>query len=281
MKLTKREVMLLFVLGTVAILFVGINYLFMPLYSSNAELKNTLATLQDQVATLQVDQQITGSIDGQIEEELAKTEALSEPFASSIRPEQISYWLNSLLLKNSLKMDSIEFTDIASAAPNFDADRTVPPSEKLDLPIQNTADIVNGEQAAAADATQTADAAGTGGETAADTTQTGAADTAAAPETYCTQVILNATGSYTDIKNFMTALYSGQRALTVDTLTLSDYEMGGKMAVVSMRFFGAPLTQDIQGETYDFPAPSGQNALMQENEAPTSEPTEETAEEAS
>ncbi len=272
MKLTKREVMLLFLLGTVAIVFIGLNYLIMPLYNSNQDMKDTLSILNDQLITMQTDQQITGTIDTQIEAATKETEEASEPFVYSIRPEQLTYWLNSLLQANNMEMNAIEFTDIASAAPNFETDREAPSGSNLELPIQNMADIVNGESAAAVQesSAQPTDAAADGEGTAAQEETDGAAsDTVAAPpETYCTQVILNATGSYEDISKFMNALYADGRALAVDSLTITDYQEGGQMAAVAIRFFGAPLPNDLEEESYSFPAPAGQSSLMQENPAP-------------
>jgi hypothetical protein len=270
MKLTKREMMLLFVLGTVAIVFIGVNYLVMPLYNTNKELNDTLSGLNDQLLTLQNDQRIAGTIDAQIQKEMDKTAGLSEPFAQSIRHEQVSYWLNALLKANNLALHSVEFTDIVSAAPNFDTDTSIPPAQKLILPIQNTADIASGKQQAQpspsdAAAQNTADAAP------ADNAQTAAP--AAPPETYCTQVILNATGSYANISKFLDALYAGGRSLTVDSLLIGDYQDGGKMLVIVIRFFGAPLPDGAEEKSYDFPVPAGQGSLMQENTAPEPTPT--------
>lgn len=284
MKLTKREIMLLFVLGTVAVVFIGVNYLILPLYNSNQGLRDNLAALNDQLLTLGTDQQITGSIDGQIEKEMEKTTELSAPFAQSIRPEQVAYWLNSLLKANHMELNAIEFTDVVSAAPNFANDQPVPPSDKLELPIQNTADMVSGKQAAAADATAALPAeqpaaqpsAQPSGTAADGQAQAGATaeDASASPETYCTQAILNATGSYADISRFMEALYAGGRPLTVDSLTISDYQNGGKMAVIAIRFFSAPLPEGVQGGAYSFPAPAGNGPLMRENTPAEPTPTE-------
>lgn len=279
MKLTKREMMLLFVLGTVAIVFIGVNYLVMPLFTSNKELNDTLSGLNDQLMTLQINQQTAGTIDAQIQKEMDTTTELSAPFAQSIRHEQVSYWLNALLKANNLTMNSIEFTDIISAAPNFDSDKPASSLQKLDLPIQNTADIASGKQTAQPSETPTDAATQNTTDTAADTTQTATTaqadttQTAAPPETYCTQVILNATGSYANISKLMDALYAGGRMLTVDSFSIGDYQDGGKMLVIAVRFYGAPLPDGVEGQSYDFPAPAGQGSLMQENTAPEPSPS--------
>jgi|GEM_PF-6861423 len=286
MKITKREMMLLFVLGTVAILFIGLNYLVMPLYNSNKTLQDNLGLLNDQLLTLQIGQQSAGTIDAQIEKEAGLTAEKSAPFAQSIRPEQVSYWLNQILKADNLRMDAIEFTDVVTAVPNYENDRSAPPESTEDLPIQNTADIINGKQAAAtpppASATDAAaqpsaaatdTAAADAAAAAAAAAQAAAGQTAAPPETYCTQVVLNATGTYADIKRFMGSLYAADRPLTVDSLTISDYDAGGKMAVIVIRFFSAPLPDSVGEESYSFPAPAGQGALMQENIAPEPSPT--------
>jgi hypothetical protein len=82
------------------------------------------------------------------------------------------------------------------------------------------------------------------------------------PETYCTQVILNATGSYENISKFMNALYADGRSLTVDNLGINEYQNGEKIAMVSIRIFSAPFLDNVREESYSFPAPAGQAALM-------------------
>jgi hypothetical protein len=271
MKQTTREIVLLFLLGAVGIILIGVYLLILPLNNSNLELKETLSILNDQLITVQTDQQITGTADTQIEEEILKTDESIGPFLYSVRPEQLTYWLDGLLTANNMEMNAIEFTDIASAAPDFEMDRPTPPAGNLELPIENTTNVMNGENAPApqeSPAQPTDDAAA----------QTETDGTAAAPETYCTQVILNATGSYEDISNFMNALYADGRALTVDSLTITDYQEGGKMAAIAIRFFGAPLPDDAQEKAYSFPVPAGQSTLMEENETPEVTPEEETQE---
>lgn len=277
MKLTTREIILLFLLGAVGIILIGVYLLILPLNNSNQGMKETLSILNDQLITVQTDQQITGTADTQIEEELLKTDEAIGPFLYSVRPEQLTYWLDGLLTANNMEMNAIEFTDIASAAPDFEMDRPTPPAGNLELPIENTTNIINGESAPAPQESpdQPTDAAADTADAAAQTETDG---TAAAPETYCTQVILNATGSYEDISKFMNALYADGRALTVDSLTISDYQEGGKMAAVAIRFFGAPLPDDAQEKAYSFPAPAGQSTLMEETETPEVTPEEETQE---
>ncbi len=270
MKLSKREMMLLFVLGAVAIVFIGVNYLVMPLFTTNKELNETLSGLNDQLLTLQTDQQTAGAIDGQIQKEMDKTTALSAPFSQSIRREQVSHWLNSLLNANNLNMYSIDFTDVVSAAPSYDTDRSVPPDGNIDLPIQNAADIAGGKTEPQPTETP-ADAAASGDAPAA---AAEGAQTAAPPETYCTQVVLNATGSYADIVKLMDAIYADGRSLVVDGLSINDYKDGDMIAMVSMRFFGAPLPDGVEDQSYAFPAPAGQGSLMKENTAPQPSPAE-------
>jgi hypothetical protein len=278
MKLTKREVTLLFLLAVVAMAYFAISFLILPQFKNNLDKANTIISLNDQLAALKIEDQTDGNVDILIEKENERYAELSKPFLESFDREQIDYWLNSLINENNLKKYSISYSDITSSGTNFDAERVLPDSKKIQLPLQNAVDTITGVPTAAPQpssdqkpaafslpAQQTGEAAA-GENNAAAASQAG--QQTAAVQMYSMQAELNITGSYNDISKFMDALYSSGRMLAVNGFNINDFEGGGRTAVVSIRFFSVPLLDGQNIQAYDFPVPSGRDTLMAEN-APT------------
>ncbi len=283
MKLTRREVTLLFLLAVVALAYFGINYLIMPQYRSNLEKQQIVAQLNDQLTNLNIDGQV--DLDALMKEAKAKSAEVGKSFSFSIDPEQIDYWVDTLLTQNALSKVSSAYTDMTPSNPDFTEDIALPQSSgEPGMALQNAANIINGVNAAspsAGDASSPTDTQGAVSSVTAENGNNSAADANVAEAQqpaaglYCTQLVLNAAGSYDNISKFMDALYASGRSLVVDGFTISDNLIGteGKLAVITVRFFGAPMLDEGGVQAYDFPAPQGRPALMTEPPAPTPTPS--------
>lgn len=285
MKLTKREVTLLFLLAVVAMVYFGINYLILPEYKINLEKQNSIASLNDQLINLNINGKT--DLDALMNEAKVKSADLSKPFSSSIDPEQIDYWINTLLKQNGLTKISSAYMDLTPANPDFITDTALADSDaELPLAIQNAVNTITGVSNAGTSAAASAAPAPASGASAQTSENiNGTAETANTNSEnieppvsglYCTQLVLNAVGSYDNISKFMDALYAGGRSFVVDSFTVSDNPnstAGGKLAVVTIRFFGAPLVDESTAQAYDFPTPQGQSSLMNETPAPTPTPS--------
>ena len=280
MKLTKREVTLLFLLAVVAIVYIGINYLILPEYKTNLEKQNFIASLNDQLINLNINGKT--DLDALMNEAQTKSADLSKPFSYSIEPEQIDYWINTLLKQNGLTKTFSAYMDLTPANPDFIADTALADSDaELPLAIQNAVNTINGASNTAAASNPDESAADVSAQTSenindAAGTENESSENMPVPGLYCTQLVLNAVGSYDNISKFMDALYADGRSLVVDGFTVSDnpdITVGGKLAVVTIRFLGAPLVDESAAQAYDFPSPEGQSSLMKETPAPTPAPS--------
>lgn len=254
MKLTKREITLLFVLAAVFIAFIGVRFFLLPEYQLYKEKLLTTTELTAQLDSAQTDNGQKDTTADQLTVEKENYTELSKPFESSIEQEQVVYWLSGLLKSNNLTVYSTEFTNDSSTVVGFDAERTVPVQDQTQLPIQNAVNSIIGAVEETAETTQETAASSVG-------------------EVYCTQIILNATGSYQDIVKFMDELYASDRSVIVDSLSIGDYEKGGKMAVAVIRFIGVPLLDDSRIQIVQLPEPEGKDMLMAENAAPVPTPS--------
>ena len=274
MKLTKREVTLLFLLGVAALLYFGINYLILPQYNTNLDKQGTITSLNDQVTGLNLDTSTAGSINAQIDQAKAKSADLTKPFMSSFDREQVDYWLDTVIKQNGLAKYSIEFSDLTVTGTDFNAEKTLPDNQKVQVPLQNTVNTITGTPTASPSSSPNLTpsplpSASPAATDAGSAPASGGSAQPAGPEMYSLQVVLNATGNYDNITRFLDALYASGRSLSVDGLTINDFEGGGKMAVVTMRFFGVPLLDQNGVSSYNFPTPVGQKSLMTDAPAPS------------
>ncbi|MEI6101214.1 MAG: hypothetical protein WCP73_05175, partial [Eubacteriales bacterium] len=90
MKLTRREITLLFLLMIVALVYFSVTYLILPQIQTYTDKQAQLETLNGQMDVLSGN--ASTNLDVQIKQAKAKSEELSKPFAQSIDPEQLDYW---------------------------------------------------------------------------------------------------------------------------------------------------------------------------------------------
>jgi hypothetical protein len=280
MKLTKREVTLLFLLAIVALVYFGVTYLIMPQYQTYMDKQGQLDTLNGQLDTL--NSNTTGTLDTQISQAKAKSEELSKPFAQSIDAEQLEYWVGTLLKQNGLTKMSTTYSDLTPSYPDYSKETaTTGGTQKTGTTLQNTVNAANGVQtpspsaspsaAPSASAQPSASGAANAQNAALQSLNASPSSPAAEkPGLNCEQLTLTASGSYDGIAKFMDALYASGRTFTVESFAIVNDTTGNKTLSLTVQFYSVPLISG-SAQAYSFPSPAGQNALM--NAAPVATPT--------
>ncbi len=275
MKLTRREVTLLFLLGIVALIYFSVTYLILPQYQSYTDKQVQLDTLSAQLAAQGAN---TSSLDTQISQAKAKSEELSKPFAQSIDREQLEYWVDTLLGQNGLTKISTSYSNLTPAYPDYGTGTAGQAgAQPTGLTLQEAANAANGIQTPAPSDSAAASAQPAASDAANPQNAAQALNASPSPEATqkpgldCEQLTLTASGSYEGISKFMDALYASGRALTVDAFGISSDSTGAKTLAITVRFYSAPLLSG-SAESYSFPSPAGQSVLMTAAPAPTPTP---------
>ncbi|MGI6161463.1 MAG: hypothetical protein ACOYJD_05465 [Christensenellales bacterium] len=279
MKLTKRETILLFLLAVVFITVAGINYLVLPAIDAAAQSSKELKEVEAEFIALQSNVKLAGEIDGSLITQQEEATQLAAPYLYSIDAEQVNKWLSDLYLKNKLICSGIEISGITVSGLSYTPSASFAAASSIDLPIKSAADAAAGlsvmpdpEQDDHEDNSET-------GETEQpdqdeqddnedeqdeqdDKNEDGnSEDAAKIAQMYCTKVIVNLSGDYSNIEAFISDLYGGDRKLVIDVLSLTRTDSESS-AVFSIRFFAAPAIGESDVETYAFPNPAGQNMLI-------------------
>ena len=251
MKLTKREITLLFLLAAVFIAFIGIRFFILPEYQSYRDKLLSAADLTAQLGTAKANNGQKDTAAAQLTAEKEKYAELSKPFGNSIDQEQVYYWLSGLLKQNNLSIYSTEFENSGTTVVDFNTEKAQAPEQQAQTALQAAADAIRGLQDAGqvAQQEQTAQNSSTG------------------QEALCTQITLGFTGSYSDTERFFDALYSGGRSLVVTNISIGEGEdKNSKMVIMTIQFLGVPLLDETKTENLDLPQPQGREELMAQNE---------------
>ncbi|MEG2575208.1 MAG: hypothetical protein RSA41_04160, partial [Christensenella sp.] len=94
MRLSKREVTLLIVLGMVAILVLGINFLVLPLSKEFKAANMAMTQKKDEMITAKSDIDTAGAMGVALDNAYKQTKKLTEPYNNSMKQEEIDIWLN-------------------------------------------------------------------------------------------------------------------------------------------------------------------------------------------
>ncbi|MEG1990794.1 MAG: hypothetical protein RR351_01785 [Christensenella sp.] len=246
MRLSKREVTLLIVLGMVAILVLGINFLVLPLSKEFKAANMAMTQKKDEMITAKSDIDTAGAMGVALDNAYQQTKKLTEPYNNSMKQEEIDIWLNELLAQNNLAVQNMDISDLEIAVTDF---KIAAISDVESLPIQDAADVVNGTAPTPAPTT-----APTGDGEQGDAVDE---DMAAVPEQapivndlqtalYQINVIINCTGSTEDIIAFSNSLYASGRALRLTSFTTQQAKEDGSVpAVITIAFYGIPPVDDV------------------------------------
>jgi len=224
MKLSQREAVLLFLLAIVAVVFVGVNILIKPAIASNKEKQATLEDLNQKLVQINSDVKLLDTIDENISEQYERALASSEPFSKPIDQIAIDSYISKLIRKNLILQTSIKISQIEVSNADFYSSRSdnIVDMSKLDVPIKQSADIINGS--------------------AGQVNKSSSNDTGGTNLMYCTTVNLAVTAKYWKILSFLHALYADGRALVIDEFKINAIpnDLYTKKATMTIRFFNAP-----------------------------------------
>ncbi len=221
MKLSQREAVLLFVLGIIVVIFVGLNFLIKPAIAHNAQKRNSYDELNVSYTQMQADIKLLGTIDQQITQQYSNAIAAAYPLSLSIEQYEIDRYITNLVKKNNIKQTSIKISVIGIS--NADYYSEIVTDEKTDtqIPIEQSAQIINGEKSASSN-TQTPSVNGTN-------------------LMYCTTINLVVSGKHNNILSFLDDLYKDGRAFVFDNVSiLTSTESSTEKASLTIRFFKAP-----------------------------------------
>lgn len=221
MKLSQREAVLLFVLGIIVVIFVGLNFLIKPAIGQNAQKRNSYDELNNSYAKIQSDIKLLGTIDQQITQQYSNAIAAASPFSLSIEQYEIDRFIANLVKKNNIKQTSIKISEIGIS--NADYYSEIVTDEKTDtqIPIEQSAEIINGEKSVSTN-TQTPSTNGTN-------------------LMYCTTINLVVSGKHSNILAFIDDLYKDGRAFVLDDVSIAtSTESSAEKASLTIRFFKAP-----------------------------------------
>lgn len=243
MRLSKRETILLIVLGIVVILVVGINFLILPMIKDVQAAQAELQQKSDEEMTAQADTALASEISKAIEDAYAQTEELKKPYDNSMNQEEIDLWLNNLLAKNSLEVQNMDISDMSAAATDISVATA---DQENTLPIQNAADIVNGKaQPSAEPSAQPSVEASAQPSAQATVSAEPTQAVQGADSLYQIDAIINCSGSFDNIIAFANDLYASGRALRITNLQTQEAgETGQTPAVFTIEFYGIPAVGD-------------------------------------
>ena len=263
MRLSKREMVLLIILGVVLIVVLGVNFLIVPMQQSLLDLRSLISQKQDELVSARADTETSSALLQSIDEEYARTKELQKPYENSLRQEEIDLWLNNMLAYYNLEVANMDLSDIGTATADFSGTDAAAQEGQESLPIQDAADIVNGaappaqaQPSAQPSAQASAQESGDPYAQAATATATASAAPSEQASLYQLNAIVNCTGSFDDIIAFANGLYESGRALRITSLSTQEAGEDGRMpAVVTIEFYGIPAVgsgaQAGTGETQE------------------------------
>jgi hypothetical protein len=223
MKLSHRETVLIFLLGIILIIFVGLNFLIKPAIADNKTKQSEYDKLYQTLVKSNADIALLNTIDDQISKQYEAALTAAEPFSQSIEQTAIDRYINGLEKENRLSQTSINISEMEiSNADYYSEIKSTTKSNDTIIPIEQSAQIINGTATNNA-AAESSDSSGTN-------------------LMYCTTVNLAVVGY--DLHNifyFLDDLYTDGRALIIEKLNITVDEKSSEIkATMTIKFFGAP-----------------------------------------
>ncbi|NMC56383.1 MAG: hypothetical protein GYA50_04090 [Eubacteriaceae bacterium] len=221
MKLSQREAVLLFVLGIIVVIFVGLNFLIKPIISSNKEKQNTYDELNVSYTQMQSDIKLLGTIDQQIAQQYSNATAAALPFSLSIEQYDIDRFIANLVKENNLVQTSVKISEVGVSNADYYSEMVKDEKADTQIPIEQSAEIINGAKSAS--------------------TNTNKVSTDGTNLMYCTTINLVVSGSHNNILSFADDLKKDGRAYVIDEVSIStSTESSTEKASFTIRFFKAP-----------------------------------------
>lgn len=221
MKLSQREAVLLFVLGIIVVVFVGLNFLIKPAIVRNMEKRSSYDELNSSLTQIQTDIKLLGTIDQQITQQYSNALTAAKSFSLSIEQYQIDRFIANLIEKNNIVQKSIKISEMGISNADYYSEKISDETSDTEIPIEQSANIINGSK-------QTA-------------TTIETSDTDGTNLMYCTTVNLVVSGKHSKILSFIDDLYKDGRAVIIDELNIStSTDSSTEKVSLTIRFFKAP-----------------------------------------
>ncbi len=221
MKLSQREAVLLFVLGIIVVVFVGLNFLIKPAIVQNMEKRSSYDELNSSLTQIQTDIKLLGTIDQKIAQQYSNALTAAKSFSLSIEQYQIDRFIANLIEKNNIVQKSIKISEMGISNADYYSERISDETSDTEIPIEQSANIINGSK-------QTA-------------TTIETSDTDGTNLMYCTTVNLVVSGKHSKILSFIDDLYKDGRAIIIDELNIStSTDSSTEKVSLTIRFFKAP-----------------------------------------
>ncbi|MEL7569344.1 MAG: hypothetical protein AAGU14_02150 [Eubacteriaceae bacterium] len=221
MKISQREAVLLFVLGIIVVIFVGLNFLIKPAIAHNAQKRNSYDELNVSYTQLQTDIKLLGTIDQQITQQYSNAILAASPFALSIEQYEIDRFITNLVKKNNIKQTSIKISEVGVSNADYYSEIVSDKKTDTQIPIEQSAEIINGVKS--------------------QNTITNTPSTGGTNLMYCATINLVVSGKHSNILSFLDDLYKDGRAFVLDDVSIStSTESSTEKASLTIRFFKAP-----------------------------------------
>ncbi|GEM_PF-5282263 len=221
MKISQREAVLLFVLGIIVVIFVGLNFLIKPAIANNAQKRNSYDELNVSYTQMQTDIKLLGTIDQQITQQYSNAILAASPFALSIEQYEIDRFITNLVKKNNIKQTSIKISEVGVSNADYYSEIVSDKKTDTQIPIEQSAEIINGVKS--------------------QNTITNTPSTGGTNLMYCATINLVISGKHSNILSFLDDLYKDGRAFVLDDVSIStSTESSTEKASLTIRFFKAP-----------------------------------------
>lgn len=280
MTLNLREKILVFLLGIVVVLFVGIKLLITPALATLSLHTQTLLDMQTRQNIARMNLATASKLDNTVKKAASAADAAAANILPSVDNERLNLWLLGLTSANGLTVNSIKFatpvvTEIGQTATNQQSSGSssqVTTVNTLTYLLKTYAEGFKGHTVSSGTvgsstaskstsaATQSSSAAQTAKSTAgtaANTASTGTS-TSTAGSLLSEDVTLQLSGNYGGFKAFLDTIKNSGKTVQVTKLDITPQN-----ATVVLRCYGAEKPDDTDTVfAWTLPAPAGKNDIM-------------------
>jgi hypothetical protein len=222
MKLSQREAVLLFVLGIIVIIFVGLNFLIKPAIAQNIEKQSSYDEFKFIPYSDSDRYKIAWDNRSADYTAIFKCDTAAQPFSLSIKQYEIDRFITKLVKENNIVKKSIKISEVEISNADYNSVKVSGDTGDTEIPIEQSAEIINGSKSTNSTTDETLDTDGTN-------------------LMYCTTVNLVVSGKHSKILSFIDDLYKDGRAIIIDELSIStSTDSSNEKASLTIRFFKAP-----------------------------------------
>lgn len=270
MTLNLREKILVFLLGIVVVLFVGIKLLITPAFTTLSVHTQTLLDMQTKQDIARTNLATASKLDSTVKKAATAADTAAASILPSVDNERLNLWLLGLTAANGLSVNSIKFstpavTDIGQTTTTQQSSGSgsqVTTANTLTYLLKTYAEEFKGHTVSSGTA---------GNSTASKSTSATAQSNSASQTTKSTGSSSSATGSLLseDVTLQLTGNYGGFKALldtiknSGKTVQVTKLDITPQNATVVLRCYGAEKPDDTDTVfAWTLPAPAGKSDIM-------------------